>query len=180
MRKRQEELLKEADRAKDEFLAMVSHELRTPLNAILGWTRIAQRDAKSTARALEIIERNARHQAKLIDDLLDLSRIVGGKLRLETEVVHIPHIIAAAVESLRLAAEAKGVELELGLEAELPLVVGDSQRLHQVICNLLENSIKFTPSGGRVVLKAGYTSATVEIRISDSGTGIAPESAPLI
>ena len=96
-RKRQEELLKEADRAKDEFLAMVSHELRTPLNAILGWTRIAQRDARSTSRALEIIERNARHQAKLIDDLLDLSRMVGGKLGLETELVDIPHIITAAV-----------------------------------------------------------------------------------
>jgi PAS domain S-box-containing protein len=177
-RKRQEELLKQADRAKDEFLAMVSHELRTPLNAILGWTRIAQRDARSTSRALEIIERNARHQAKLIDDLLDLSRIVGGRLRLETELVDIPHIITAAVDSLRLRAEAKSVALELGLEAELPLVVGDSRRLQQVINNLLENSIKFTPSGGRVVLTAGYTSSTVEIRISDNGKGISSEFLP--
>src|SRR5688572_31139378 len=99
---------------------MVSHELRTPLNAILGWTRIAQRDARSTSRALEIIERNARHQAKLIDDLLDLSRMVGGKLGLETELVDIPHIITAAADSLRPRAEARSVALELGLETELP------------------------------------------------------------
>jgi PAS domain S-box-containing protein len=177
-RKRQEELLKEADRAKDEFLAMVSHELRTPLNAILGWARIAQRDPSATRRALEIVERNARHQAKLIDDLIDLSRIISGKLRLETESVHIPHVIATAVESLRLAAEAKGVALELQLDAELPLVSGDGQRLRQVICNLLGNSIKFTPSGGRAVLNARQTSSTVEIRVSDTGEGISPKLLP--
>jgi PAS domain S-box-containing protein len=177
-RKRQEELLKEADRAKDEFLAMVSHELRTPLNAILGWSRIAQRDPSSMRRAVEIIERNARHQAKLIDDLLDLSRIVSGKLRLVTESVHIPHVIATAVESLRLAAEAKDVALELRLEAELPLVSGDGGRLQQVICNLLGNSIKFTPPGGRVVLNARQISSTVEIRVSDTGKGISPKFLP--
>jgi PAS domain S-box-containing protein len=177
-RKRQEELLKEANRAKDEFLAMVSHELRTPLNAILGWARIARRDPSATPRALEIVERNARHQAKLIDDLLDLSRIISGKLRLEIESLHIPRVIATAVESLRLAAEAKGVALELQLDAELPLILGDGQRLHQVICNLLGNSIKFTPAGGRVVLSARQTSSTAEIRVSDTGKGISPKFLP--
>jgi PAS domain S-box-containing protein len=177
-RKRQEDLLREANRAKDEFLAMVSHELRTPLNAVLGWARIAQRDPSATRRALEIIERNARHQAKLIDDLLDLSRILSGKLRLETESVHIPHVVATSVESLRLAAEAKGVALELRLDAELPLVSGDGQRLRQVICNLLGNSIKFTPAGGRVVLNARQISSTVEIRVTDTGEGISPKLLP--
>ncbi len=119
-----------------------------------------------------------RHQAKLIDDLIDLSRIVSGKLRLETESVHIPHVVATAVESLRLAAEAKGVALELQLDAELPLVSGDGQRLHQVICNLLGNSIKFTPAGGRVVLNARQISSTVEIRVSDTGKGISPKLLP--
>jgi PAS domain S-box-containing protein len=177
-RKRQEELLKEADRAKDEFLAMVSHELRTPLNAILGWSRIAQRDPSATRRALEIVERNARHQAKLIDDLIDLSRIASGKLRLEIQSVHVPHVIATAVESLRLAAEAKGVALELRLDTELPLVSGDGQRLHQVICNLLGNSIKFTPAGGRIFLNARQLSSTVEIRVRDTGKGISPKFLP--
>jgi PAS domain S-box-containing protein len=177
-RKRQEELLKEANRAKDEFLAMVSHELRTPLNAILGWARIAQRDPASTRRALEIVERNARHQAKLIDDLLDLSRIVSGKLRLDITSVHIPHVISTAVESLRLAAEAKGVALEPQLDAELPLVAGDGQRLHQVICNLIGNSIKFTPAGGRVVVNARQASSSIEIRVSDTGKGIHPKFMP--
>ena len=174
-RKRQEQLLRDADRAKDEFLATLSHELRTPLNAILGWARIARNQWGTVERALEIIERNAKQQARLIDDLLDMSRIVNGKLQLQVASVDIPHVIVGAVDSLRLQAEAKGVGLDLRIGDELPLILADEQRLHQVFSNLVENAIKFTPKGGRVAVEVRKTTSRVEIRVIDTGGGISTE-----
>lgn len=181
-RKRQEELLKEADRHKNEFLAALSHELRTPLSAILGWVMITRKraDLATTTRALEIIERNAKHQLQLIEELLDMSRIAAGTLRLDLSPVHLPHVVVAAIDSLRVTAEVKSVELDLRIDREVPLLVGDEQRLYQVICNLLGNAIKFTPAGGRVVVEVLPTTATVEVRVSDTGKGIPAEFLPYV
>jgi PAS domain S-box-containing protein len=171
----------EANRLKDEFLATVSHELRTPLTAILGWAHLlrgGQLEGEGAARALETIERNARAQAQLIDDLLDVSRIVTGKLRLDVVPVDPPSFIDPAVEAVRPAAEAKGVRLQKLIDTGVGTVMGDPARLQQVVWNLLSNAVKFTPRGGRVQVRLERVNSNVEIAVSDTGAGIDPEFLP--
>jgi signal transduction histidine kinase/ActR/RegA family two-component response regulator len=171
----------EANRLKDEFLATVSHELRTPLTAILGWAhmlRTGQFDGKSASSAFETIERNARAQAQLIDDLLDVSRAITGKLRIDVRPVDPNSFIEAAVEAVRPAAEAKGVRVQRVMDTGLVSVSGDPVRLQQVVWNLLSNAIKFTPRGGRVQVRMERVNSHVEISVSDTGAGIAPEFLP--
>jgi len=170
-----------ANRSKDEFLAMVSHELRTPLNAITGWTSMllgGTLDAGRTRRALETIDRNARSQAQLIDDLLDISRIISGKLRVSVGSVDVPSTAEMALEAVRLAADAKGVALDARIEPDAGQITGDADRVQQIIWNLLTNAIKFTPKGGRVVVGVRANERGIEIAVEDSGQGIAPEFLP--
>jgi PAS domain S-box-containing protein len=171
----------ESSRLKDEFLATVSHELRTPLTAILGWAhmlRVGQFDANSATQAFETIERNARAQAQLIDDLLDVSRIITGKLRIDVRAVDPNSFIEAAVEAVRPAAEAKGVRLQKIIDTGAVSVAGDPVRLQQVIWNLLSNAIKFTPRGGRVQVRLERVNSHIEIAVVDTGAGIVPEFLP--
>ncbi|OKH37870.1 hypothetical protein NIES2119_12025 [[Phormidium ambiguum] IAM M-71] len=187
----------EANKTKDEFLAMLSHELRSPLNAIIGWLSLLRSrkfDAATTTRALETVERNARTQARLIEDLLDVSRILQGKLRLTLRPVTLLPIIETAVETVRPTAEAKNIHLQLIHEPEIGKVLGDSERLQQVVGNLLNNAVKFTPNGGRVQVELSLqvnhnsiaqTSSFVEeqfvqIIVRDSGQGIKPEFLPYV
>ena len=170
-----------ANRSKDEFLAMVSHELRTPLNAITGWTAMlieGNLDEARTKRALETIERSARSQVQLIDDLLDISRIVSGKLRVSVGKVDVAATAEMALESVRLAAEAKGLALDSRIDAAAGAITGDSDRLQQMIWNLLSNAIKFTPRGGRVALVVAPHEEGIEITVRDSGQGISAEFLP--
>jgi PAS domain S-box-containing protein len=172
-----------ASRTKDEFLATVSHELRTPLNAVLGWARMlgaGALDGASSARAIETIQRNARSQAQLIDDLLDVSRIITGKLRLEMQPVEMAEIIQAAVDSIRPAAEAKGIHLEIMLKTEAGFVSGDPDRLQQIIWNLVSNAVKFTPKGGRVEIRLERVGSQVGIIVNDNGRGITAELLPYV
>ncbi len=169
-----------ANRAKDEFLATLSHELRTPLNAILGWARLLstrQLDAAMSQRAIEIIDRNSRLQARLIEDLLDISRIITGKLRLEFRAVELRSIIDGAVEAVRPAAEARRVALDCEV-GEGHTILCDPGRMQQVIWNLLSNAIKFTPPGGSVSLTTSRSNGNVVITVSDTGTGIDPGFLP--
>ncbi len=168
-------------RLKDEFLATLSHELRTPLNAILGWTEVLKTPGLEPAdfqQALEVIDRNTRMQAKLIEDLLEMSRIISGKVRLEVRPVPITDVVGAAIDSIRAAAEAKGIHV--GTECESPdaTVVGDGSRLQQVVWNLLSNSIKFTPRGGHVGVAVTREESCVSVTVSDDGAGIRPEFLP--
>jgi PAS domain S-box-containing protein len=170
----------EANRMKDEFLAVVSHELRTPLMAILGWTSMLQSRIPDTAqlqRGLETIRRNAKAQALLIDDILDVVRIISGKLRLEVGRLDVSAVVAAALESMRPAAEAKGIDLEAALES-VPMTMGDPDRLQQVVSNLITNSIKFTTRGGKVRIWVGTVGGRIEIRVDDDGCGIDPAFLP--
>ncbi len=166
-----------ATRMKDEFLATLSHELRTPLSAILGWTQVllrsgAARVPEAQRQAIEVIDRNARAQAQLIDDLLDLSRIMTGKLRLELQQVSFTRIVESAVESVRPAADAKGVRLKAILGASHDIVNADSGRMQQVVWNLLTNAIKFTPEGGQVQVLLQRVNSHLELSVSDTGVGI--------
>jgi PAS domain S-box-containing protein len=173
----------ESSRLKDEFLATVSHELRTPLTAILGWAhmlRTGQLNNDSSVKAFETIERNARTQAQLIDDLLDVSRIITGKLRIDVRPVDPNSFIEAAIESVRPAAEAKGVRVQRIIDTGVVTVSGDPVRLQQVVWNLLSNAIKFTPRGGRVQVRLERINSHIEISVSDSGAGIAPEFLPYV
>ncbi|HEV2881582.1 MAG TPA: ATP-binding protein [Pyrinomonadaceae bacterium] len=173
----------ESNRLKDEFLATVSHELRTPLTAILGWAhllRTGQADDGKMAKALETIERNARAQAQLIDDLLDVSRIITGKIRIDVRPVDPNSFIEAAVEAVRPAAEAKGVRLQRIMDTGIVTVSGDPVRLQQVVWNLLSNAIKFTPKGGRVQVRLERVNSHIEIAVSDTGPGIEPEFLPYV
>ena len=175
--------LQESNRLKDEFLGTVSHELRTPLNAVLGWTTLLRREATDPAqmaRALDAIERNARAQAQLVEDLLDTSRVVSGKLRIELAPLDVSATIQGAVESLGPLARARGLELTGDSEQDLPAVLADATRLQQVIGNLVSNAIKFTPAGGRVDVRARRAGATIEIAVADTGGGIAPEFLPFV
>jgi PAS domain S-box-containing protein len=175
------QIAEEASRLKDEFLATVSHELRTPLTSILGWVhllRTRQHDPQKVAQAVEVIERNARSQAQLIDDLLDVSRIILGKMRLDVQPLDLGLLIEAAIESVRPAAEAKGVRLQKTLDTGVGAVSGDAARLQQVVWNLLSNAVKFTPKGGRVQVRLERINSHVEITVSDSGIGIRPEFLP--
>jgi signal transduction histidine kinase len=170
-----------ASRAKDEFLGLLSHELRNPLNAILGWTRMlasGQLDAATSVRAIETIDRNAKLQTRLIDDMLDVSRIVSGKLRLDAQPVDLTTVIHAAVDTSRPSAEAKGITLQVVLDFGAGLVLGDPVRLQQVIWNLLSNAIKFTPKQGRVQVQLERINSHLEITVSDTGPGIDPEFLP--
>lgn len=171
-----------SNRAKDEFLAIVSHELRNPLNAMLGWTRLLRSGSLPEAqqmRALETVERNAVNQAQLIDDLLDVARIVSGKLPLDVQSVHLARIVEAALDSARPALDAKALELSVVLDREATLF-GDPARLQQVVWNLLTNAIKFTPRGGslRVVLRRD--DAYLELAVCDNGSGIDPSFIPYV
>ena len=165
------------NRLKDEFLATVSHELRTPLNAILGWTLTLRRDSidVDTERALNVIERNARAQATLIDDVLDVSRIVSGKLTLRLVATSVADAARAAVETVTPAAEAKGISIECEIPAEPTTITADAARLQQIIWNLLSNSVKFTPKDGRVTLRVFRDGSESCVTVQDSGEGIRPE-----
>jgi PAS domain S-box-containing protein len=170
-----------ANRAKDDFLATLSHELRTPLTSMLGWVRMlrgARLDAEQTARALETIERNTRLQAKLIDDLLDISRIIAGKIKVEQQRVDLGTVVAEAVQSLRREAEVNGLELDVTLAPDAAPVLGDAVRLQQVVANLVSNAIKFTPAGGRITVALETAGSAVRLTIRDTGVGIAPDLLP--
>jgi signal transduction histidine kinase/CheY-like chemotaxis protein len=172
-----------ANRMKDEFLATVSHELRTPLNAILGWShmlRTKRLDPDGQARALETIERNAKSQAKLVEDILDVSRVITGALRINIGPVDVTSIINAAMDSVQLAADSKGIQMEVTLDPLARHVSGDSNRLQQVVWNLLSNAIKFTPSGGRIEVRVKREGSNVQIHVSDTGQGINADFLPCI
>jgi signal transduction histidine kinase/DNA-binding response OmpR family regulator len=173
----------QANRTKDEFLATLSHELRTPLTAILGWShlvRTGKLEPPQLARALETIERNARSQSQLIDDLLDVSRIITGKLQIEPRPVDVCAIIDAAIEAVRPSFETKGIKLDAVLDAEDCFVLGDANRLQQVFWNLLSNAVKFTPEAGKVRVDVKRTPLVVRVSVTDSGIGIKPEFLPFI
>ena len=179
--KRTEEALVAADRQKDEFLATASHELRTPLNAILGWARILRSgrvDPGAYQRGLDTIERNAQAQVRVIDDILDGSRIVAGKLRLETRPIDLVALVTTSLDTIRPAAEAKRISLLVDLEERAAAIVGDPERLQQVVWNLANNAIKFTPRGGTIVMRVGRAGNDTELVVSDSGEGIAPAFLP--
>jgi signal transduction histidine kinase len=170
-----------ASRSKDEFLAVLSHELRTPLNAVYGWARMmqsGQAEGEVAARALDVIMRNAHAQVRLIDDLLDVSRIITGKMRLDVRPVDLQAVVEAALDSVRPAAAAKDIRLEPALDPRAVGVMGDPNRLQQVVWNLLVNAVKFTPTGGRVQVHLARMPAHVEIIVSDTGQGIRPEVLP--
>ncbi|MGH9857482.1 MAG: PAS domain-containing sensor histidine kinase, partial [Acidobacteriota bacterium] len=181
---REQEARKEAEganRAKDEFLATVSHELRTPLNVIRGWTHLLQSgqlDDAALARALEVVDQSAKAQSKLIEDLLDVSTMIAGKIRLDLRPIDLVPSIENAVSSLKLSAEAKGIKLVQLLDSHMGPVLGDSERLQQVILNLLSNAIKFTPSGGRVTISLERIDSSALVTVTDTGEGIKPEFVP--
>jgi signal transduction histidine kinase/ActR/RegA family two-component response regulator len=172
-----------ASQLKDEFLATLSHELRTPLNAIVGWAHILRRDAneQTLTQAVETIERNARAQAKLIDDLLDMSRIMAGKMGLTFARVRLSDVVSAAADALRPAADAKGVALAVDVaSAEQVCVAADAARLQQVVANLLGNAVKFTPSGGRVDVVLERAGQAARLVVRDTGQGIEPDFLPAV
>jgi PAS domain S-box-containing protein len=173
----------EASRLKDDFLATLSHELRTPLNAILGWVQMLQSGELTAARArqaVDVIGRNARLQAQLIEDILDVSRIITGKLEIERAPVSIVPLVEGVVSGITPAADAKRIRLELRIQPELPPIEGDPKRLHQVLNNVLANAVKFTPENGSIVLACEAAGRWLNIRVQDSGVGIAPEFLPFV
>ncbi len=172
-----------ASRAKDQFLATVSHELRTPLGALLGWARILRAgntDPETSARALEAIERNANAQAQLIEDILDLSSIISGKLSLSVKTVDLSSIVQAAVDSVLPAAEGKGVKVRVKLGQDIGYIKGDPNRLQQVVWNLVSNAVKFTPRSGQVDVQVERVNSHVEIVVCDTGQGISSEFLPYV
>jgi PAS domain S-box-containing protein len=172
-----------ANRIKDEFLAVLSHELRTPLNPILGWSKILLSKSPTAAilqQGLQTIERNARLQTQLIEDLLDVSRILQGKLALRATPVSLGIVIQAALETVQLAADAKGIMIQTQIEPDVRPVLGDAGRLQQVLWNLLSNAVKFTPEGGRIEVCLTQTGDNAEIQITDTGKGISPEFLPFV
>jgi signal transduction histidine kinase/ActR/RegA family two-component response regulator len=172
-----------ANRAKDEFLSVLSHELRTPLNAMLGWVRMLKAgvlDAENSERALEVIERNTRLQSSLIEDLLDVSRIISGKMRIETELVDLVSVVETVSETIRPLAEAKEIGYTFSCSDDAVFLTADSVRMQQVVSNLLQNSIKFTPSGGSVNVRVERTGPNAILSIEDTGVGIEEELLPFI
>jgi PAS domain S-box-containing protein len=172
-----------ASRAKDDFLATLSHELRTPLTAILGWARILRRGdvpGADTAHAVEVIERNAAVQSRLIEDLLDVSRIITGRVRLDIRPVSLAAVVEAALDAIRPAADAKSIALSFARTADRDLVTGDAARLQQVVWNLVSNAVKFTPRGGRVEVALECTPSEATIRVRDTGAGIGPDILPFV
>ena len=181
--RRSEEALRAANRSKDEFLAVVSHELRTPLNAIIGWGSMLLRGQVppgSERHALEVIERNALAQARLVEDLLDISRAVAGGLRLELTDVNLTSTVRAAVDAVRPSATTQGVALDCAVPEDLGVVRGDPARLLQILQNLLANAIKFTASGGHVALRAERCGPDASITVTDTGIGISPDFLPFV
>ena len=172
-----------ANRAKDEFLATVSHELRTPLNAIAGWVQILRKnvsDAESFAHGIEIIDRNVKMQTKIIEDILDVSRIITGKLNFDVTPVNLVPVIEAALESVRLAAEVKAIQIQTVFNDTASLVSGDPNRLQQIVWNLVSNAIKFTPKAGTVSVRLERAGSQAEITVSDTGKGISAEFLPFV
>jgi signal transduction histidine kinase/ActR/RegA family two-component response regulator len=173
----------ESNRLKDEFLATVSHELRTPLTAILGWSRMLEAgglDESVAARAIETIRRNAKTQSEIIDDILDVSRIITGNLYLDLQPIELAPVIEAAINVVRPTAEAKGIQIETEFDAQPAMVSGDSNRLQQVVWNLLSNAVKFTPSGGWVRVAVQHADSCIEIKVADNGQGIGPDFLPFV
>jgi signal transduction histidine kinase len=172
-----------ANRLKDDFLATLSHELRTPLNAILGWATILKTqgaDPGLADRAVTVIERNARSQKQLIEDILDVSRVVTGKLRLVVSTVDLRAVVESALESVRPSAEAKQIRLEVSCPPDFPPLEGDVDRLQQIVWNLLSNAVKFTPAGGRVSVRAAREEGGVRLEVEDTGAGVAEEFLPYL
>jgi PAS domain S-box-containing protein len=172
-----------ANRTKDDFLATLSHELRTPISAVLGWAQVlstVNADEETTTRALESIVRNARQQVQLIDDLLDLSRIIAGKLRLDVRAIDLVPVVQAAIDTARPAAQAKSLQVTSRLVPGPCPVMGDPVRLQQVLWNLLSNAVKFTSSGGRIEIRLARTASRATVTVADDGAGIAPEVLPHI
>jgi PAS domain S-box-containing protein len=172
-----------ANRIKDEFLAVLSHELRSPLNPILGWSKLLQSQVftpEETAQALESIERNAKLQAQLIEDLLDVSRILRGKMALNIRPVNLVSVIKSAIETVHLAAEVKGIEIQVSLDKQVGHVSGDSARLQQIIWNLLTNAVKFTPQDGKIDIKLTQVGSCSQIQVKDTGKGIKPDFLPYV
>jgi len=172
-----------ANRLKDEFLATISHELRNPLNAIMGWAhmmRLGKLTPANVERAVETIYRNAKSQAQLVADLLDVSRIISGKLRLDVRTVDLISIVNSAIDSVRPAVEAKGIQLRTILDAEAGPISGDADRLQQIVWNLLTNAVKFTPKGGEIQVKVQRVDSHAEIVVTDSGVGISKEFLPYV
>jgi signal transduction histidine kinase/ActR/RegA family two-component response regulator len=171
-----------ANRTKDEFLATLSHELRTPLNAIMGWAAILKSnpDKDELIEGIEVIERNARAQTRIIEDLLDMSRIISGKVRLEVQRIHLGDVVQAAVETVRPTATTKGVRLQTVIDSSPLDISGDPNRLQQVFWNLLSNAVKFTPRGGRIHVAAERLDSLFEVAITDTGEGIRPEFLPYV
>jgi signal transduction histidine kinase/ActR/RegA family two-component response regulator len=172
-----------AGRIKDEFLATLSHELRTPLNAVLGWTRVLRKGrglSDELLNGLTVIERNARSQAQIIGDLLDMSSIISGKVRLEVRQLDLAALIEATIDTVKPAADAKGIHLVVNLEPDARAVHGDASRLQQVLWNLLANAVKFTPKGGQVAITLAQTGSQVEVAVVDNGEGIDPVFLPHI
>ena len=175
-------LAEDTSRLKDEFLATLSHEIRTPLNAVIGWTRILQTQpsVKSRAHALEVIERNAMSQMRLVEDLLDMARIISGKLRLKVEPVSITEVAQAAADVIAPAATAKEQTIDVMFDQDLPAVSGDTERLQQVIWNLLSNAVKFTPAAGRICLSVTRADHFVKLTVADTGQGIDTDFLPYV
>ncbi|HSF41223.1 MAG TPA: ATP-binding protein, partial [Thermoanaerobaculia bacterium] len=172
-----------ASRIKDEFVATLSHELRTPLHAILGWTEILKGrkdDPRTLEQGLQVIERNARAQAQMVADLLDMSSIISGKIRLDVQPVDLASVVDNAAEAVRLAAEAKGMRIVKAIDRRDGVIHGDPARLQQILWNLLSNAIKFTPPGGTVWIDMESSDSRVEIRVSDTGQGFDPAFAPYL
>ncbi len=172
-----------ASRSKDEFIALISHELRAPLNAMLGWARVLKEgnaDATTQEHAVEVIECSARTQQKLIEDLLDTSRIISGNLRLETGPVDLAQVVKAAADTMRPAADAKEIELEIELRGGGNIITGDPDRLQQVLWNLLSNAVKFTPNGGRVTVRLERADPYIRLTVADTGIGISPDFLPYV
>lgn len=171
-----------ATRTKDEFLSIVSHELRTPLNAIMGWVQILEAgtsDAEAVKRGVEVIGRNARSQTKLIEDILDYARITSGKLKLEIKRINLAKVVEAAVEVVKPTVDAKNIQIQTALNSNA-FVSGDATRLQQVLWNLLQNAVKFTPENGRVEVKIERVDSTIELSVSDTGKGISPDFLPYV
>jgi signal transduction histidine kinase/CheY-like chemotaxis protein len=181
--RRSEAAAEEASRLKDEFLATLSHELRTPLNAILGWVQMLQTGMVSPERlrhAIDVIGRNTNLQARLIEDILDVSRIISGKLEIEHAPVLLAPLIDTVVSGAMPAAQSKNIELVKTAPADLPVIDGDAKRLHQVLGNVLSNAVKFTPAGGRIDVRCACEGDAIIIEVQDSGAGIAPEFLPYV
>jgi CheY-like chemotaxis protein/two-component sensor histidine kinase len=177
------EAAEESNRLKDEFLATVSHELRTPLTAILGWARLLEDgalDGAMTQQAVDTIWRNAKAQAQIVDDILDVSRIITGNLYIDLHPIEVAPVVQTAINVVRPTADAKGIRIEAQIDNMPAVISGDANRLQQVIWNLLSNAVKFTTSGGRVMVKVTQANAAVEISVTDTGQGIAREFMPYV